>query len=157
VKPALERARALLAADGRRVVSHNDVNPMNLLWDGASAWLVDWEVAGLNHPYFDLATLAMFLRLEDDVAAGLLAQHDGQAPSDQARSTFRALRGLAGMLCGLTFLGMVDDLTVRPAPARADAPTLLACYEAMRAGKLDVSTPEGRAAFGLALLSEGLG
>ncbi|HEX3771913.1 MAG TPA: phosphotransferase [Polyangiaceae bacterium] len=157
VEPALERVRAILAADARRVVSHNDVNPVNLLWDGTSAWLIDWEVAGMNHPHFDLATLAMFLRLGDDVTESLLAQHDGRPPNDEARATFRALRGLAGVLCGLTFLGMVEDLAVRPAPARADAPTLLGCYEAMRAGKLDVQTPEGRATFGLALLSEGLG
>jgi aminoglycoside phosphotransferase (APT) family kinase protein len=50
-----------LARDPRRVVSHNDVNPGNILWDGAHAWLVDWEVTGLGHPYYDLATLALFL------------------------------------------------------------------------------------------------
>jgi aminoglycoside phosphotransferase (APT) family kinase protein len=157
IQPVLDAIGARLAADPRRAFSHNDVNPSNVLWDGAVTWLVDWDVAGLNHPHFDLATLAMFLRLGDDVAAELLAKHDGRPATEDERVTFRSLRTLAGILCGLTFLGLVDDLTVRPAPARSDAPTLLSCYEAMRAGNLDMQTPAGRATFGLALLAEGLG
>src|SRR5258708_31882494 len=35
---------ATLANDTRRVVSHNDLNPGNLIWDGVRAWIVDWDV-----------------------------------------------------------------------------------------------------------------
>jgi aminoglycoside phosphotransferase len=150
--PTFEALAAALARDPRRVVSHNDVNPVNVLWDGARAWLVDWEVAGLAHPHFDLATLALFSRLADDVALDLVARHDGAAPDERSRATFRGLRQFAGLFCGLTFLGMVDDLRVRPAPTLADAPSLLDCYTAMRAGGLDLQTARGRASFGLALL-----
>jgi aminoglycoside phosphotransferase (APT) family kinase protein len=157
IAPTLETLAATLARDPRRVVSHNDVNPMNVLWDGARAWLVDWEVAGLGHPYFDLATFALFLRLGDDVALALAARHDGAPLDDRSRGTFRALRQLVGLLCGLTFLGLVDDLGVRPAPTKGDAPSLGDCYDAMRAGQLDLQSPRGRASMGLALLGESLG
>src|SRR6478735_2593233 len=75
--PTLDQLAALLEAEPRRVVSHNDVNPGNFLWDGARAWLVDWEVAGLGHPHYDLAALALFLRLADAEAFELAAAHDG--------------------------------------------------------------------------------
>jgi len=155
--PALEAIAATLADDPRRVVSHNDVNPGNLLWDGARAWLVDWEVTGLGHPYYDLASLALFLRLEDEAALGLATRHDGAPLDERSRASFRALRQLVGLLCGLTFLSLVDDLSVRPAPTLADAPSLLDCYQAMRAGELDLQSPRGQASMGLALLALGVG
>ena len=103
-----------------------------------------------------LATLALFLRFDDGVAFDLAARHDGAPLDERSRASFHALRRLAGMLCGLTFLRLVDDLSVRPAPTQADAPSLGACYEAMRAGELDLQSPRGRASMGLALLAEGV-
>ena len=147
LEPVFAATEATLAGDPRRVVSHNDVNPGNVVWDGTRAWLVDWEVAGLNHPFYDLATLAMFIQLDDPVAHALLAQQE--APIDAAAgATFAALRRIAALLCGLTFLGMVPDLSLVPEPA----PTLSAFYADLRAGKLALQGPEGRAAFAAALL-----
>ncbi len=146
----------VLADDARRVVSHNDVNPMNVIWDGAKAWLVDWDVAGLGHPHYDLATFAMFLRLDEAVAGELVARHDGVSLDERQRLGFRALRQLVAVLCGLTFLGLSEDLGARPAPALQDAPSLGDCYAAMRAGQLDLGGAHGRTSFGLALLAEGL-
>src|SRR3569623_89565 len=154
LEPAIDVAAAALARDRRRTVSHNDVNPGNILWDGARAWLVDWEMAGLNHPHYDLAVFAMFLRLDEDSAFGLAARHDGAPLDPPAGATFRSLRRLAAALCGLTFLRLVDALTVRPSPTRADAPSLGDCYAAMRAGQFDLRVPRDRASFALALLAE---
>ncbi len=152
--PTLEAIAATLAGDPRRVVSHNDVNPGNVLWDGTRAWLVDWEVTGLGHPYYDLATVALFLRLPDEVTFDMVARHDGAPPDERARASFRALRQLVGLLCGLTFFSLVDDLTVVPAATRAESPSLSAFYEALRAGTIDFQSPCGRASMGLALLGE---
>lgn len=137
-------------------MSHNDVNPVNVLWDGGRAWLVHWEVAGLMHPYYDLATLALFLCLEESVALELVERHDRAVLDDRSRASFRALRKLAGLLSGLTFLSLVDDLGVRPAATQADAPSLLECYAALRTGALDLRSSRGLASMGLALLVEGM-
>jgi hypothetical protein len=128
---------------------------MNVIWDGAKAWLLDWDVAGIGHPHYDLATVAMFLRLDESAAFALAARHDGAALDDRGRASFRALRRLVALLCGLTFLSLSEDLGARPAPALQDAPSLGDCYTAMRAGKLDLSGAHGRTSFGLALLAEG--
>jgi aminoglycoside phosphotransferase len=107
---ALDALDTRLAREPWRTVNHNDVNPVNVLWDGERAWLVDWDVAGVGHPYFDLATLAMFYRLDDAAAFELARLHDGTSLDDHAQTTFRAQRRLAALLCGLTFLGLVEDL-----------------------------------------------
>ena len=151
-----EAIAGVVAGDARRAVNHNDVNPMNVIWDGAKAWLLDWDVAGIGHPHYDLATVAMFLRLDDAVAFALTARHDGAALDDRQRATFRALRQLVALLCGLTFLSLSEDLGARLAPTLQDAPSLGDCYVAMRAGQLDLRGAHGRTSFGLALLAEGL-
>ena len=156
VPARLAAIAATLSGDTRRGVSHNDVNPGNLLWDGTRVWLIDWEAASLGHPYYDLATLALFLRLEEDIALQLVTLHDGAAPNESSVASFRALRHLAGVLCGLTFLSLVDDLNVCDAPSLRDAPTLGECFAALRTGQLDLQSPRGQASIGLALLASGL-
>lgn len=151
--PIFDAIEAMLAHDPRRAVSHNDLNPGNILWDGTRAWLVDWEVAGLAHPFYDLAVFAMFLRLEDVVAHGLLAQHEQRPIDDAARAAFGALRRLAAVLCGLTFLSLLPDLS----PLPASPPTLDEVYADIRAGKLGLQDPRGGAAFAVALLRHGIG
>lgn len=143
---------AVLANDAHRVVSHNDLNPGNVIWDGIRAWIVDWEVAGLGHPHYDLATLAMFLNLSDEIMLGLITLHDQAPPDATSLANFAALRRLSALLCGVTFLSLVPDLSVAP----TNAPTLSSCYADMRSGTLDLQTAHGRATFGLALLRLGI-
>ena len=47
------------------VLSHNDLNKSNLLIED-KFYFLDWEYAGLNHPYFDIATLCHSLNLSDE-------------------------------------------------------------------------------------------
>jgi aminoglycoside phosphotransferase (APT) family kinase protein len=151
LEPRFDEIGAMLARDRRRVVSHNDLNPGNVVWDGARAWLIDWEAAGLSHPFYDLAALAMFIRLDDATAYTLLEQHEQEAPGDEARATFAALRRIAALLCGLVFGSTVPDLSVLP----SSPPTLAEFYAQLRAGAVDLADPRGRGAFALALLREG--
>jgi thiamine kinase-like enzyme len=53
-----------LCCDGRKkVLSHNDLNPGNLLWN-KKFYFLDWEYAGLNHPCFDIASLVNAYKLD---------------------------------------------------------------------------------------------
>jgi aminoglycoside phosphotransferase (APT) family kinase protein len=149
--PVFDAAQAALDRDPRRAVCHNDLNPGNVLWDGARAWLVDWDVAGLGHPLYDLAALAMFLQLDDGVARGLLARHEGGVPDAVAVEVLGALRRVAALLTGLLFTSMVPDLAALPAAV----PALSSVYAGLRTGALDLQQARGRAAFGLALLGLG--
>ena len=149
---AFDNIAALLARDARRVVSHNDVNPSNVLWDGTRAWLVDWEVAGLWHPYYDLAAFVTFLAMDAERGYNLLALQEGSPVNAAARETFTAMRQLVALAVGSIFLSMVPDLSVLSAPTRDDAPTQADCHAAMRRGELDLQTAAGWARYGLSFL-----
>jgi hypothetical protein len=145
--PACERAP---------VLSHNDLNPSNLVYDGENLLLLDWETAGLNDPFYDLAALAVFLRMDDATCQKLLAIHDG-APVAGLPARFTYSRRLVAVLCGSAFLhfaclsghaGATGEETLDSIPALGDL------YQQMRSGALSVATAEGQWWFGLALVKQ---
>jgi aminoglycoside phosphotransferase len=146
----------VLAADPRLTLNHNDMNPGNVMWDGERAWLIDWEACGLGHPYFDLACLALFLRLDEATAFALAERHDGAPLTDASRASFRAMLKLSGLLCGLNILGAATDLSGGTVASIDEAPTLAACYEGMFSGRVPLQSQAGLLAFGQALLALGV-
>lgn len=158
-RPAIVDAtvRAVLAAPApasMRVpgLSHNDVNPTNLAFDGERLLLLDWDTAGVNDPLWDLATAAMFLRMEDDACQQLLAAHDGAAVTELP-ACFRDARRVCAALCGTTFLMLARE-SGHAGNSDAALPTLADCYLRMRTGALSPATGDGRFLLGLALVNE---
>lgn len=152
LRSAFDELAALLERDQRRVVSHNDVNPGNVLWDGARTWLVDWEVAGLGHPYYDLAAFVTFLGLDPERANALLRFQEDSPLDEEAFATLAALRHLVALAVGTIFLSLTPDLTVLIPRTREEAPTLAEVRAEMRSGALDLQTPRGQTMIGLAFL-----
>jgi aminoglycoside phosphotransferase (APT) family kinase protein len=143
----LERAAVLLARDARRVFSHNDPNPANILWDGRRAIFVDWEQSGPAHPYLDAATFANFLSLPDEAAVGLIG-------GEVDRDTLGTLRAMSRVIYGAGFCSLVPDLAAVAIPAREQVLPLGEFYARYAKGEVDMASPEGRAQFGAALLRE---
>lgn len=140
------------------VLSHNDVNPSNLVYDGENLLLVDWTTSGPNDPLYDLAAISLFLRMDASTCEALVAAHD-DAPIASLPPAFLYNRRLAGVLCVSMFLnlaqqrghaGAIGDETLESTPSLAEF------YQRMRAGTLDIATAEGQWAFGLSLLKESL-
>jgi len=137
------------------VVSHNDVNPTNLAHDGERLLLIDWDNAGPNDPFYDLAAAALFLRLDTASCLRLLAAHDG-APATELPARFTYDRRLIAVLCGVAFLHLTHQRGHVGEDATLDsAPTLEELYARMRRGELNVGSAEGQWWFGLALVKAG--
>ena len=136
------------------VLSHNDVNPTNLVFDGEHLLLLDWNTAGPNDPLYDLAVIAMFLRMDDTTCARLVAAHDDAAITELPAG-FLYLRRVAAIMCGVMFLQLARQAghTGAAGGETLDAtPGLDVFYQRMRAGELNPATADGRWAFGLALV-----
>jgi len=150
----IPEADELLQHDDRKVLSHCDLHPANILWDKRQVWLVDWERAGLAHPYLDLATICNFLSMPDQEALSMLEQQE-QAPIEEAQKfLFAALRNLCRVVYGTVFFRLVSDLASIELPNREDTPTLRECFEMLLAGKLNLGEPQGRALVGAAFLKQ---
>jgi aminoglycoside phosphotransferase (APT) family kinase protein len=142
-------------AERAPVLSHNDPNPSNLVYDGSRLLLLDWDTAGANDPFHDLAAVAVFLRLDDATCAQLIAAHDEAPVAASLPACFVYLRRTIAALCGAMFLHVAR--TSGHVGARGDetlelAPTLADVHGGMAAGTLSVRAPDGQWAFGQALL-----
>lgn len=42
------------AVSSLQVISHRDLDPKNILWQGDKPWIIDWEAAGYVNPYQEL-------------------------------------------------------------------------------------------------------
>lgn len=145
--------------DRAMVLSHNDINPTNLAYHGENLTLLDWDTAGPNDPYYDLAAAAVFFRMDDLTCLRLLAVHDDK-PVSKIPARFAYNRRLVAILCGVLFLGMA--LNGGHPGASGDETidstlSLVELYQRLRSGALNVATAEGQWLFGLALLKEGVG
>jgi hypothetical protein len=116
---------------------------------------VDWESSAATHPYYDVAAISLFFMLDAAAALGVLARQERAEVSAENIETFTALRRVAGILYGGMFFGLVPDLALVPARLD-DVPTLAECYAKVRTGTLSLRTPAGKAAYGSALLRQGL-
>jgi thiamine kinase-like enzyme len=92
------RIRATLAGpDHAPVPCHNDLLTANFVLDGGQVRLVDWEYAGMNDRFFDLANLAVNNDLSEEDGRALLEAYFGEPPS--ARRT-----------AALSLMQLVSDL-----------------------------------------------
>jgi aminoglycoside phosphotransferase (APT) family kinase protein len=158
VAEAVQRMLAEEAPASERalVLSHNDVNPSNLVYDGEKLLLVDWDTAGPNDPYYDLAAISVFARMDEGTCQRMLAAYDG-APVSVLPARFTYSRRLVAVLCGAIFLHMArysGHAGSTGAETLDSTLSLAEFYQRMRSAALSVDTAEGQWCFGLALVKE---
>jgi aminoglycoside phosphotransferase (APT) family kinase protein len=144
--------------EGWPVLGHNDLNPSNLLYDGETLLILDWSTAGRTDPFVDLATLAVFLRMDEPTCRRLLAAYHGEQPA-ALPERFARVRRLMAALLGTMMLRLArggDHAGASGAETLASTLSLADFYQRLRAGTVTPATAEGQWLFGLALLKESL-
>jgi len=58
-EPILEAFETIRNYPRETVVCHNDLNPRNILWQAEKPYVLDFEYAGMNDCYFDLAAISV--------------------------------------------------------------------------------------------------
>jgi thiamine kinase-like enzyme len=144
--------------DRSMVLGHNDLNPTNLVYDGDKILVLDWATAGPMDPFYDLAVLAVFLRMDEDACLRMFSAYEDERGIDLP-NRFRYLRRLAAALAGtmqLSLARLMKHTGATGAETLASAMSLSEFYRGLRAGALQVGTADAQWAFGLALLKESL-
>jgi thiamine kinase-like enzyme len=140
------------------VLSHNDINPTNLAYDGEHLLLLDWDTAGPNDPWYDLAAVSVFLRMDEGICQRLIAAYD-DAPVSDLSAGFEYNRRLVAILCGVVFLRLARQSGHPGATGGETLESTLSLsefYQQLRSGALSPATAEGQWAFGLSLVKEGV-
>lgn len=77
------------------VITHNDFRSDNLLYDGDRFYLIDWELGGLGHPFYDLAYFANYQDLTVEEGVEVLSIYLDKKPAREQLTLFGELRRLA--------------------------------------------------------------
>ena len=101
--------------------SDNDINPFNVLYDGARLWLVDWELAFRNDPLADLACAVNNLGDSADVDDVTLAVRVGADPDRTTASRLTLMPPLNHLDDGSMVMSMFIGTSLQP--TSLDAPT----------------------------------
>jgi thiamine kinase-like enzyme len=147
-----------LASERALVLGHNDLNPTNLVYDGEAILILDWATAGPMDPFYDLATLSVFLRMDEGTCLRLLSAYDDRQLVGLPER-FIYTRRLVAALAGTMQLYLARQMKH---PGATGAETLDATlslgefYQRLRTGALQVGTAGGQWAFGLAILKDSL-
>jgi aminoglycoside phosphotransferase (APT) family kinase protein len=144
--------------DRAPVLSHNDLNPTNLVYDGTSILILDWANAGPMDAFFDLSVLAVFLRMDDSTCLRLLSAYAGDdltALPDHFIYTRRIAASLASTM-QLYLARQFKHTGATGEETLASTLPLNEFYQRLQSGALKLRTADGHWAFGLALLKESL-
>jgi thiamine kinase-like enzyme len=144
--------------DGDLVSSHNDLNPGNIVYDGARLWLVDWDAAFLADRYVDLATLASWFTGDAAGEAVLLTTYFGRAPEPEERARFEVMRLVNHVFTGVIFLTMAarEQPGSRLADRTLAGPSLADIHARLRTGQFAMLEWENRVTYGKARLAAAL-
>lgn len=71
---------------------HTDLHPRNLFWTSSGLQIIDWESSSSGHPYFDLASLSIFLGFNAEQEEELLYGYFGHIPTDIERKEYLHLK-----------------------------------------------------------------
>lgn len=73
-----------------------DLHARNLFWvDGRGFLIIDWEDTGYGHPYFDVATLAIFLGFEGTDEQTFLTGYLDHPPTNEEMREYSAWKKVA--------------------------------------------------------------
>jgi thiamine kinase-like enzyme len=75
-----------------KVNVHSDLHPRNLFWTDRGFLIIDWESSSHGHPYFDVASLAIFLGLDEAQEKELLDGYFGHLPNSEELKEYALLK-----------------------------------------------------------------
>lgn len=92
---ALEGLRRLRAV---QVISHRDLDPKNVLWQGMQPCIIDWEAAGYVNPWQELIELLNYWADDEEKARAMIAAYGAHMALHEADWDAALAAGMDGML-----------------------------------------------------------
>ena len=91
------------------VFGHNDLLAANFIDDGKRLWLLDWDYAGYNTAFFDLANLSSNNALSPEQEDWVLETYYNQPVTDKIRRRLAAMKCVS--LLRETLWSIVSEIT----------------------------------------------
>ncbi len=148
------RIAGVYPRDPNLVSSHNDLNPSNVIFQGARAWILDWESAFAADRFVDLAAIANFFAADEDEEALVLRGYFGGAVDEAVQARLFLMQ----QVNRLFYAAMLLSAAAAERPGLSVTAEELAAprFAAVRGEMATLATYEGRRRFGCVFLGEAL-
>lgn len=83
---------------GMQVVSHRDLDPKNVMWQGMRPCVIDWEAAGYVNPWQELIELLNYWADDEEKARAMIAAYEEHIDLTDADWEAALAAGMDGML-----------------------------------------------------------
>jgi aminoglycoside phosphotransferase (APT) family kinase protein len=148
-----ERVSAIYPVpDSGLVSSHNDLKPLNILFDGAALCFIDWEAAFLNDPYNDLAVMANYVVTSPAEEDLYLRTYWGEAPGEYRLARFYVMRQLVHMFYALAYT--TTGAQGKPIDPNAPVPAFRDIHDRVWSGAENLECGESKIQFARAHLKQ---
>ena len=137
----------------KRTICHNDLNPSNLLFANDKVIAIDWDAAGLNDPYYDLGTIAMWYITVPEVEDKLLREYLGRDPKKSELKHLDTMKKVAMAIAGVNLIkaGIQMGCAVKP---EIPSDSLSEFLPKIGRGEVKLDSGKKLYEFGLILLKE---
>lgn len=100
----IAQIRADLSNSLLHVSCHNDLNGNNIMFNGQKIYLVDWEAAGLDDPFIDIATICNQFAHQPSQLGYFLQHYFDGTPNAEQREKLHLMRQISYCYYAMHFL-----------------------------------------------------
>lgn len=140
----------------KKVFSHNDLNPNNLIYDGQKIWAVDWENASQSCYMHDLATFSIFSIMTPDEEKKMLTRYLEHEPDQKTLNQFSKMKQVQRVFYGIALL-ITAHMKKTPPPSQTmidEVIPLDAMIKGIGKGTYTLSNPQHMEMAGLSFLKD---
>jgi len=134
--------------------THRDLNPNNILFSDNQIFIIDFENAAQDDPFYDLATIGIFYIFHPYHEKLFLHAYFDRDPTMQEYSYYEAMKQVALLFYGLNFLekvpqAIIREVTVTPEP-------FAKLLEDVAQGKVNIADHTDQLKLGVSILQEAI-
>jgi len=140
----IKETKILLQKYYEYTACHNDLYDNNILFNGERLYLIDWEAAGVEDPYFDLATLCNELVSSEAQEDYFLQEYFGGKLTEYQNAKLVLMKQIACCYAALHFLDFAaaDGMSLKKINNLDLIPTLKDWDKAYSLGQRGLNTKE---------------
>jgi thiamine kinase-like enzyme len=136
-----------------KTATHRDLNPNNIFFTKTGVKFIDFENAGQDDPFFDIASIIIFYQYDDNAEDTFLKLYFGHKLSEEEYEHLTLMKKTVSLFHGLTLLSRSPDFQYS---ADKNIPSLQEVFNKIASGQLSLEREENIRLLGLAFLLDAI-
>jgi len=134
--------------------THRDCNPNNIIFSNQKLYLIDFENAAQDDPYFDLATIGIFQVFAGEHEKIFLENYFERKPTEIEKERYVFMRKIAFLYYALTMVRLTQLPEENYLVRKENIPLFFKLIQQINEKQFDLEKEENRFIFALSMLNQ---